>query len=179
MDAHDELGVDASASDAEVRAAYLRLARALHPDRLVDADAATRAAAEERMRTVNEAFRQVSRRRRGAPSPGGSTPGGPPAPTPAARRPHDWSEDPDELGDLAGYDDHVDLDDTGRRPGGPTRVLLAAAPAVLVAAICAVVLGGLLGFRGVVAVGMLGVAASLAMFGLAPLVVMGGAGRQR
>lgn len=60
------LGVPASASDIEVRRAYLRLARAHHPDYFVDAPPADRAAAEQRMRAINEAWavlRDPARRR--------------------------------------------------------------------------------------------------------------------
>lgn len=54
------------ASDEDVRRAYLRLARAHHPDYFVDASAGERAAAEQRMRAINEAWsilRDPARRR--------------------------------------------------------------------------------------------------------------------
>lgn len=66
-DPYEVLGVERSASAEEVRRAYLRLARAHHPDFFVAAAPAERAAAEQRMRAVNEAWSvlgDVERRRR-------------------------------------------------------------------------------------------------------------------
>jgi len=53
---YEALGIALSASAAEIRRAYLRAARLAHPDFHTDADAATRSAAEERMRRVNQAW---------------------------------------------------------------------------------------------------------------------------
>jgi hypothetical protein len=64
---YDVLGVRPSASPAEVRSAYLRLARESHPDRYVDAGPIEHAAAERRMQEITEAWRVVGdagRRRR-------------------------------------------------------------------------------------------------------------------
>ncbi len=55
-DHYETLGVDADASGAEIRRAYLTKARALHPDRHVDAGADRRRQAEREMQQVNEAF---------------------------------------------------------------------------------------------------------------------------
>jgi len=66
LDPYEVLGVPQAASDEDVRRAYLRLARAHHPDYFVDAPAGDRAAAEQRMRAINEAWailRDPSRRR--------------------------------------------------------------------------------------------------------------------
>ena len=60
------LGVAEGAAPDEVRRAYLRLAREHHPDYFVDAPASERLAAEQRMRTINEAWailRDPARRR--------------------------------------------------------------------------------------------------------------------
>ena len=51
---YDRLGVSPDATDAEVRQAWLRLARTHHPD--AHADPAARAAAEVEMRAINEAW---------------------------------------------------------------------------------------------------------------------------
>lgn len=51
---YDRLGVDPDATDAELRRAWLRLARTHHPD--AHADPAARAAAEIEMRSINEAW---------------------------------------------------------------------------------------------------------------------------
>ena len=58
-DPYQVLGVRADAPAAEMRRAYLRLARQHHPDYFVDATPEARAAAEERMRAVNEAWATV------------------------------------------------------------------------------------------------------------------------
>jgi curved DNA-binding protein CbpA len=63
---YEVLGVPPDAPGPAVRAAYLDLARQLHPDRLIDSSPREREAAAERMRAVNEAWRvlgEPSRRR--------------------------------------------------------------------------------------------------------------------
>jgi hypothetical protein len=64
---YEVLGVRADAPAEEIRRAYVRLARANHPDFFTGAPPADRSAAEERMRTVNEAWAvlgDAGRRRR-------------------------------------------------------------------------------------------------------------------
>lgn len=53
---YQRLGVTAMASTEEIRAAYLRLAQRLHPDRMIDASSAERTVADRRMREINEAW---------------------------------------------------------------------------------------------------------------------------
>lgn len=77
------LGVDRSASDKELRRAYVALARRFHPD--------TNPGAEDRMRAVNEAWAIVGDRRRRAAYDGRqATPNDEPDP---GFRPHDTSDD--------------------------------------------------------------------------------------
>lgn len=57
------LGVTASASWKEISRAHRALVSELHPDRYVDADPVVRAAAERRVRDVNEAYSEIRRRR--------------------------------------------------------------------------------------------------------------------
>ncbi|MEZ5142088.1 MAG: J domain-containing protein [Acidimicrobiales bacterium] len=66
MTHYEVLGVPPTASTAEIRRAYVRLARRHHPDYHATADASTRAAAEREMRRINEAWAVLSddRRRR-------------------------------------------------------------------------------------------------------------------
>lgn len=56
MTHYEVLGVDQRAPAAEVRQAYVRLARRHHPDFFSGADGPTRAEAERRMRAINEAW---------------------------------------------------------------------------------------------------------------------------
>jgi len=57
------LGVTASSSWKEISKAHRALVSELHPDRYVDADPVVRAAAERRVRDVNEAYSEIRRRR--------------------------------------------------------------------------------------------------------------------
>jgi hypothetical protein len=57
---YEVLGVARTAPSAEIRRAYLRLARAHHPDFHTAGGPGEQAAAERRMRDVNEAWRVLS-----------------------------------------------------------------------------------------------------------------------
>ena len=61
--AYEILGVDSTASDAQVRAAYRRLAQIYHPDRFGWASPEIRVEAERRMAELNAAFSEISRTR--------------------------------------------------------------------------------------------------------------------
>jgi curved DNA-binding protein CbpA len=58
--AYEILGIEPSASDAQVRAAYHRLAQIYHPDRYSGARADIREEAERRMMELNAAFAELS-----------------------------------------------------------------------------------------------------------------------
>ncbi|MGH9139059.1 MAG: J domain-containing protein [Acidimicrobiales bacterium] len=78
---YETLGVSERAEPAEIRRAYLYLARRLHPDGLASAEPDDRARSERLMREVNEAWRVLgdpvrrlaydASRRRSAPTPVG------------------------------------------------------------------------------------------------------------
>ncbi|MGZ4120445.1 MAG: J domain-containing protein [Actinomycetota bacterium] len=57
--AYEILGIDPAASDAEVRAAYRRLAQIYHPDRFSSVRPEIREEAERRMMELNAAFAEI------------------------------------------------------------------------------------------------------------------------
>ncbi|MBS0199575.1 MAG: J domain-containing protein [Proteobacteria bacterium] len=63
-DPYAVLGVNPQASDAEIELAWRRAVAAAHPDRLVNADAQTRADGERRMHQLNAARRRIHSLRR-------------------------------------------------------------------------------------------------------------------
>lgn len=63
-DAYAELGVDATATDAQIDLAYRRLMARYHPDRLVDASPEDREQAEVRARAINAAYDRIMKMRR-------------------------------------------------------------------------------------------------------------------
>ena len=151
------LGLRPGAPLDEVRRAYLAAARDNHPDRLIDADDATRAAAEERMRLVNEAWAVLS-----DPS------ARPLLPRPAARsyvRPEPVEPDRDEL------------DDTGQPPSWLARRITGLGPLLFVAGFLTGLLGAMVGSIPMVAIAFLMVVLAAACFLMAPFLVMAGARR--
>lgn len=77
-DPYDVLGVDPSASDDEVRAAFLLKAEIYHPDRYQDRPSGVRQEATKMMAELTEARDKISRRRAARAGAMPSTPGGPP-----------------------------------------------------------------------------------------------------
>lgn len=175
MDGHYRvLGVSRTASSAQLRTAYLALARRLHPDRLGELSPADRAAATARMAAVNEAWSVLS--------------------DPARRAAYDQRHDPGGAGGTAGarssgatirtpdgafvpfdLDDGPDpelLDDTPS--GAPTLPrALTMLPAVLAAAGAGMLVCGLLiSFGPLAGLGAFTVAAGAIAFLLLPLVAM-------
>ncbi len=109
---YETLGVRPDASAAEIRAAYLRLARELHPDTHLDRPEADRRAAERRLQDVNRAWsvlrddarrRAYDRDRAAPPRTGSSSPGAPSGSASASQRPVPprVEEDDDDLVDVA------------------------------------------------------------------------------
>lgn len=173
MDHYEVLGAPPTASHEELRRAYLRQARRHHPDRASTADTTARAAAERRMRDVNEAWRVLSdpvsraaydrgRGRSAAGSSGSSTtPGndtGPVINRPSSRFvPVDDGDDSPGDGSLRDVPDAFDPNTAigrflGVAPAGFVAVglavaalglVMAARPLIAVALIC-LLLGGLL-----------------------------------
>ena len=69
-DPYQVLGVDPSASDAEVKKAYRELARKYHPDNYQNNPLAD--LAEEKMKQINEAYDQITKQRAGGRTGGAS-----------------------------------------------------------------------------------------------------------
>ena len=70
MDPYKVLGVSETASDEEVRSAYLKLVKQYHPDKYVNnplADLAT-----EKLKEINEAYDTITAQRAGRKSGSGS-----------------------------------------------------------------------------------------------------------
>lgn len=168
MTHYEVLGVAPTASAAEVRRAYLRLARDHHPDRHAGSDRAARVKAEEQMRSVNLAWsvvgdehrrrvydRQLADERRSSWSPGTPTPD---------FVPFDDGDDPDD----PAADHDVPYGDGSPVPRG----LQVGPAAVLALALVALLFGALLGFGPLLALGVVGVVGSLVLFAATPLSVI-------
>lgn len=175
MTHYEVLGVARGATAAEIRRAYVGLARRHHPDQHAG-DAAAQARAEQEMRRINaawEVLRDADRRRRydaeldGARATGGA--GGrsfvADSPSGSSWRPidDDWSVD-----DL----DDPRLDDAAYATPRGGRAL-AMVPAVLFGlGGAALAVGVVTGWRLAVAVGLIGVALSVLLFVAAPISVI-------
>ncbi len=168
------LGVDAEASMGEIRAAYVELARANHPDHHVG-DERERLRAEAMMREINAAWAVLGdvdarsmydRERLSAPR---------------RSRPHhaagfdtpDW--EPYEAGPVSGFDDR---DDRPITSGGLPSWLQMAPPLLFVGGLLALVLGGFVGILPIAALGLAGVVLSAGLFLVAPLVAMAASRRE-
>lgn len=153
------LGVDPQASPADIRAAYLRRAREVHPDLVADADEATRAASEEQMRQLNDAWQQLS---------------SPDADVQSAQLRF-------TAGDVVDAEDLVDLDDEaiGPPPSALARTVTAMGPLLLVASVVTIGFGLLFVAAPLIAAGFIGVILAMAAFLMAPLLTMSGARHSR
>lgn len=168
MTHYEVLGVASDADHAAVHRAYLRLARRHHPDLRAAEPASERAAADDRMREINEAWAvlgDAGRRRAYDLAIGmrGAAPG-------------DVAGDvfvPFEVDD-EGLDPR-DIPDVPYRPGPPppSRRLATMAPvALFAAAVLLGVVGLAIGLMPVVAVGAVVFAVSCLLMVVAPLVAL-------
>jgi hypothetical protein len=176
---YEVLRVPETASPDELRRAYIAQAREHHPDRHRAAGPSAAAAAEDRMRLINEAWdvlRDPLRRRsydQRLSHPGGdpSRPGGTAANVhrPSDRftpyRP-DTPEDPDE-DDAWRYEP-----DQGDPASVPPRSLLAAPPALFVLGLVLLVLSLVTGLDVFAAVGLICLFGSALLFVGAPVVAL-------
>ncbi|MEO1065236.1 MAG: J domain-containing protein [Actinomycetota bacterium] len=159
MTPYEVLGVDPQASLADIRAAYLRRAREVHPDVVADADEATRAASEEQMRRLNDAWAQLS--------------------SPDVRSAASASSF--TVGDDVVADEPIDLDDEplGAPPSALARSVMAAGPLLLVLSVVTIGFGLLFLAAPLLVAGFIGGVVALAAFLMAPLLTMSSARHNR
>lgn len=169
---YDELGVAPTASAAEIRAAYVALARRHHPDRMGTSADDVRAQAAARMARVNAAWTVLSDPARRAAYDARTA--GPSATTGAHVRDPDSSFEPFDTAD--DIDPRL-LDDT---PSGAPSIprAFALAPAVLAAVGVGLVFGGaFLGYGGILVTGFFVLAVSGLSFLALPFVALINASR--
>lgn len=174
VDHYNTLGAVPSASAADLRAAYLKLARQTHPDKF---EGSERDAAEARMQKINEAWNVLGvahkRREYDARQPA-SQPSATPGRSPGQRgrthfRPFD--DDTIERAD-------IDLDATPIAGSKGTPRWLTFLPVLLViTGIVILAFGTMVNAAGVFALGVISVALGLICFLMLPLFVMSRAKR--
>ena len=152
---YEVLGVDPSASTADIRSAYLRRAREVHPDVLADADEATRRASEEQMRRLNEAWQQLS--------------------SPDARRTANTASFTVGADEIVAPPDLDELQDDGEPPSSLARTVTAIGPLLLLVSIVTIGFGLLFLAAPLLVAGFIGVVLALAAFLMAPLLTMSSA----
>ncbi len=173
------------ADPAELRRAYLRLARRHHPDRHVNADPATQGRSRRRMAEVNAAWGvlgdPVSRRRydeavrRGTADTERATRVGPAASAPGSGW-HPRADDTGWLKDFEGWRNETDelppdepFAGQGARRHNPLMILPVMVFVLAVASGC---IGLALQSRGLLAMAFVGTAVSGAMFVMLPIIFM-------
>jgi len=185
---YEVLGVPMGADPAEIRRAYLRLARRHHPDRNVSADAATQGRARLKMAEVNAAWAVLGdpdRRRhydedvrRGTATSGWTTVVGS-AGSPGPATGPGWQPRADDTGwmrDFRSWRDETDelppdepFSGRGSSRHNPLMILPVVVFVVAVAGGC---LGLVLQSRGLLALAFVGIAVSGAMFVMLPIIFM-------
>ncbi len=180
MNHYEVLGVRQDVTQEELRRAYIAAARAHHPDRHRSAGPGAAAAAEDRMRTINEAWAVLgdpsSRRtydlrlaaateRADAEAQRRRPPPYHPATDFVPYRP-DTPEDPDE-DDSWRYEP-----DQGDPASVPPKVLLAAPPALFALGLGLLILSVVTGIRWLMAAGFIVLLASALLFVGAPVVAL-------
>ncbi|HEU5150542.1 MAG TPA: J domain-containing protein [Iamia sp.] len=168
---YDTLGIPTGADPAEIRRAYVALARRFHPDAHADRSPAERAHADRRMRDVNEAWSALSdpaRRRAYDATLAQGRPSAPPRPRPAGRAWSPRAEDDAWMDDFAAWRDETDL--LPPDPPGPRRPVRLLPAGVLAAAVLVGVVGLVLAHRATLAVAFMLVGISAALWIWLPLV---------
>lgn len=178
MTHYEVLGVEEGAPAAEVRRAYVRLARRHHPDFFVDADESSRVEAERRMRAINEAWAVLGdeQRRRTYDQGRGRSSGGRDSGVDGARpfEPFDAGEDDIDPLDLP--DEPYRPEDRGRK-GAMGRVASLAPVLSFAAAVVLAAVGLLVGSVGILAIAMVCFVAACLGFVVIPLLALSKASR--
>lgn len=184
-DHYEALGVPMGADPAEIRRAYLRLARRHHPDSHAGDGAAALAAAQRRMQEINAAWTVLGdpRRRRhyddtvrrgtataGSPARPGAAPGGGDVPA-SGWRP--LTGDTAWMDDFEAWRHETDEPPPDFPPPSVARSSMTVLPvALFLAAIAVGCVGLVLQSRVMLAAAFVGVAASAALFVLLPMLEM-------
>ena len=141
------LGVRPTSGREEIRAAYLRLARSLHPDRFGQGSAGERSLAERRMREVTAAFAvlgdaEARRRYDGelAQRSGRRNAGRPPGPESRSARPDQVDDEDDGWG--VGHGWEIDDDEDMVELTGPQAFLLHRGPVIVAIVIALLIFVG-------------------------------------
>jgi hypothetical protein len=179
---YEVLGVDGDVSPADLRRAYLDLARRHHPDRQAGVDPTARGVADERMRQINSAWqvlgdpgrrsaydlqlRQRSDRRSGSSTAGAVAPRGPRIERPSTAFSPYWEHDEDDDDTWRYEPDEINPDTV------PPRVLLAAPAATFVLGIGLLAASAPTGIRSFMAVGLISLVSSALLFVGAPVVAL-------
>ena len=176
VDHYNTLGVIPTATAADLRAAYLKLARANHPDKF---DGPERAQAELRMQQINEAWNVLGvkhkRREYDAKRPKASTPPGASAGTKGQRRGHahfqPFDDEPIRRVD-------IDLDATPIAGSKQIPRWVAFLPiALVVGGIVTTAFSSMVNSSGMFALGIMSIALGAVCFLMLPLFVMSRAER--
>lgn len=176
MTHYEVLGVDQSAPAAEVRRAYLRLARQHHPDFFVASGPGAQAEAERRMRAINQAWAVLGHQGRRAAYDRSARlvpPGGDRSSENRPFQPFDDGEDDIDPRDLP--------DQPYRNPADqPSRLTKAATLApvgAFAASIVAGAVGMVVGSAGLIALALVSFLAACLGFVVMPLVALSQASR--
>lgn len=167
---YETLGISTGADPAEIRRAYVALARRFHPDAHAGRSPAERAHADRRMRDVNQAWSELSDpgRRRSYDTTIARERPAEPRPRPAGKG---WSPRPDDdtwMRDFGSWKEETDL--LPPDPPGPRRPVRLLPAAILLAGFVVGVFGLVLSSRGTLAVAFMLAGISAALWVWLPLV---------
>lgn len=168
---YEVLGVASDSDPAEIRRAYVKLARRFHPDAHGGRSAAERTHADRRMRDVNAAWSTLSdrTRRRAYDESMGHT--APPRPSPSRPPGPGWrprSEDDTWMDDFSSWRAETDL--LPPDPPGPRRPVRLLPAAILAVGGLIAIVGLVLNARPVLAVAFMFAGVSAALWIWLPLV---------